>query len=81
MMPNLDGQAVLRGLRGAEEQLGLTVGEGAKVVMTTCLKDSQNMMTAFREQRGSSRLQVELPRHEGAIEAMLNSLQRKQGYS
>jgi two-component system chemotaxis response regulator CheY len=50
MMPKMDGQAVLRSLREMEERHGLPVGKGAKVIMTTCLKDSQSIMAAFREQ-------------------------------
>lgn len=50
MMPKLDGQAVLRAIRAAEEHHGLPLGKGTKVVMTTSLKDNQNIMTAFREQ-------------------------------
>jgi two-component system, chemotaxis family, chemotaxis protein CheY len=50
MMPKLDGQMVLQRLRLAEETHGLSMGKGAKVVMTTCLKDSQNIMHAFKEQ-------------------------------
>jgi two-component system chemotaxis response regulator CheY len=50
MMPKLDGQAVLCALRALEEAHGLPAGKGAKVIMTTCLKDGHNVMTAFKEQ-------------------------------
>jgi len=50
MMPKLDGQATLKGLRQREENHGLPLGTGSKVVMTTALKDSRNVMQAFREQ-------------------------------
>jgi two-component system chemotaxis response regulator CheY len=50
MMPKLDGQAVLRALREHEEKHGMPLGKGAKVIMTTCLKDAQNIMEAFRGQ-------------------------------
>lgn len=50
MMPKLDGQDALRGLRQLEEAHGISLGNGAKVIMMTCLKDSENVMTAFREQ-------------------------------
>jgi two-component system chemotaxis response regulator CheY len=50
MMPKLDGQGVLRELRRIEEENGRPVGKGAKVIMTTCLKDSHNIMSAFQEQ-------------------------------
>lgn len=48
MMPELDGQATLRELRAAEHAAGTF--EGAKVLMTTALRDSKNVMDAFREQ-------------------------------
>lgn len=50
MMPNLDGQGALRGLRQLEETKGITLGNGAKVIMTTCLADNGHVMAAFREQ-------------------------------
>jgi two-component system chemotaxis response regulator CheY len=49
MMPELDGHAVLKALRAAEEAEGIYLGEGAKVIMTTALADSSNVFTAFRE--------------------------------
>jgi len=50
MMPKLDGQATLHALRQIEETHGVPLGKGAKVVMTTCLKDNHNIMEAFRGQ-------------------------------
>jgi two-component system chemotaxis response regulator CheY len=50
MMPKLDGQATLHALRQIEETHGVPLGKGAKVVMTTCLKDNRNIMEAFRGQ-------------------------------
>ena len=50
MMPELDGQNVLRRIRAAETERGLNHGQGTKVIMTTALEDSRNVMTAFREQ-------------------------------
>ena len=50
MMPKLDGQAVLHNLRQLEEEHGILLGNGAKVVMTTCLSDYRNIMDAFRGQ-------------------------------
>jgi two-component system chemotaxis response regulator CheY len=50
MMPKLDGQATLHALRQIEETHGIPLGKGAKVIMTTCLKDSHNIMEAFRGQ-------------------------------
>jgi two-component system chemotaxis response regulator CheY len=50
MMPEMDGQDVLREIRGLEEADGVDLGHGTKVIMTTALKDRVNVMTAFREQ-------------------------------
>jgi two-component system chemotaxis response regulator CheY len=50
MMPRLDGQSALKGLRQREEAFGFPIGTGAKVLMTTALKDHRNVMEAFREQ-------------------------------
>ncbi len=50
MMPKLDGQAVLNDLRQLEEEHRILLGNGAKVVMTTCLADNRNIMNAFRGQ-------------------------------
>jgi two-component system chemotaxis response regulator CheY len=50
MMPELDGQDVLRRIRAAETGRGLNAGQGAKVIMTTALEDSRNVRAAFREQ-------------------------------
>jgi two-component system, chemotaxis family, chemotaxis protein CheY len=50
MMPEMDGQAVLKEIRGLEEADGIDFGQGIKVIMTTALKDRSNVMTAFREQ-------------------------------
>ena len=50
MMPEMDGQEVLKEIRGLEEAAGVSLGQGTKVIMTTALKDRVNVMTAFREQ-------------------------------
>jgi len=50
MMPDMDGHAVLEKIREIEEQNGILLGHGAKVVMTTALGDSENFFGAFREQ-------------------------------
>ena len=49
MMPKLDGQAALREIRSLEEEHGYVLGRGAKVVMTSALRDAKNIMSAFRE--------------------------------
>lgn len=50
MMPEMGGQEALTTIRQIEHEHGYNAGEGAKIIMTTALKDSQNVMTAFREQ-------------------------------
>lgn len=49
MMPEMDGQEALKGMRGLEEERGILVGRGAKVIMTTALGDKENVLSAFRE--------------------------------
>lgn len=48
MLPEMDGQEALTRIRAAESKAGFAVGKGAKIVMTTALSDSQNVMSAFR---------------------------------
>ncbi|MGC4117794.1 MAG: response regulator [Myxococcales bacterium] len=50
LMPGLDGQAVLRELRTLEDLHGIDLGYGAKVIMTSVLKDSSSINGAFRAQ-------------------------------
>ena len=49
MMPALDGHAVLKGIRSFESERGVEISKGAKVIMTTALDDSSNVLGAFRE--------------------------------
>jgi len=48
MMPNLDGQNALKQIREIELNLGKDVGYGSKIIMTTALDDSKNVLSAFR---------------------------------
>jgi two-component system chemotaxis response regulator CheY len=50
MLPGKDGQEILQEIRNREKQRGLTGLKGIKVVMTTALGDSKNIMGAFRNQ-------------------------------
>lgn len=50
MMPGMDGQAALKEIRRAEEDAGIMIGDGARIIMTTALHDGGNVRTAFREQ-------------------------------
>ncbi|MEI6703334.1 MAG: response regulator [Deltaproteobacteria bacterium] len=47
MMPEMNGQEALNRIRQIESESGYT---GAKIIMTTALRDSQNVMTAFKNQ-------------------------------
>lgn len=49
MMPEMDGQEVLTSIRTMERQLGLSGRQATKVIMTTALTDSQNIVQAFTE--------------------------------
>ncbi len=50
MMPKKDGQEVLKDIRRIEEENGIRGLDCAKVIMTTALSDSKNVMEAFRSQ-------------------------------
>ena len=49
MMPEMDGQAALKELRGQEEAKALPPSNAAKIVMTTALRDLDNVTNAYRE--------------------------------
>lgn len=48
MMPGMDGQSVLREIRQRENDAGIPLGKGVKIVMTTALGDKANVLEAFR---------------------------------
>jgi two-component system, chemotaxis family, chemotaxis protein CheY len=48
LLPRLDGQEFLIEIRKIEEKLGLFASDGVKVVMTSALKDSKNVLGAFK---------------------------------
>ena len=50
MMPELDGQEVLKEIRRREAEKGIHLPGGAKIIMTTALGDRKNIMEAFRSQ-------------------------------
>ena len=49
MMPEMDGQSVLKEIRRREEDEGVERGHGVKIIMTTSLQDSRNMIKAYEE--------------------------------
>lgn len=49
MLPELDGQDVLKKIRSFEERLGILGLDGVKIIMTTALGDNHSIMNAFRK--------------------------------
>lgn len=63
LMPDIDGQHVLRELRRAEAEAGRHGLSGARVVMVTGVDDRQQVIDAFRAQAEGYLIKpVELPR-------------------
>ncbi|MFP4014003.1 MAG: response regulator [Chitinispirillaceae bacterium] len=50
MLPEMDGQEVLKSIRKKEEKCGIFGSDGVKIIMTTALDDSRNVLQAFRAQ-------------------------------
>lgn len=50
MLPKMDGQQVLKNIRAMEAARGIHGQDGAKVIMTTALSDTSNIISAFRSQ-------------------------------
>ncbi len=48
-MPVLDGHDTLIRIRALEEEKGITVGEGVKVVMVSALTDKDTILSSFKE--------------------------------
>ena len=48
MMPEMDGQEALKSIRDGEKKAGVMPGKGVKIIMTTALGDSKNVMTSFK---------------------------------
>lgn len=49
MMPGMDGRETLKAIRKIENENGIGGLDGVKVVMTTALGDSNNILSSFRE--------------------------------
>ena len=47
LMPEMDGQQALRSIRAHEDSAGLPPSKTAKIVMTTSLRDFQNISDAY----------------------------------
>lgn len=50
MMPKMNGHSTLAAIRAFEEGRGIHLTDGAKVIVTTCLNDSRNVLAAFQGQ-------------------------------
>lgn len=50
MMPEMDGQEVLKNIRQIENKKNIVGDNEVKIIMTTALDDSDNIKAAFREQ-------------------------------
>jgi two-component system chemotaxis response regulator CheY len=48
MMPRMDGQAALKEIRAIEESRGIISSKGARIIMTTALKDLKNVSNAYK---------------------------------
>ncbi len=48
MMPEMDGHKALEAIRQVEKEHGIGGLDGVKVIMTTALDDSKNIMGSFR---------------------------------
>lgn len=48
MMPEMDGQAVVKTIREMEETQGILSPDGVKIIMTTALEDPKNVVQAFK---------------------------------
>ncbi len=50
LMPEMDGYEALEKIRNMEAEKGIHGNDGVKVIMTTVLKESRNVVKAFRSQ-------------------------------
>lgn len=48
LMPEMDGHETLEKMREEEKKAGRPLGKGSKIIITTALKDSKNIMKSFR---------------------------------
>ncbi len=48
MMPEKTGHEVLQEIRAKEEALGLSLIEGTKVIMITAMRDTSNVLNAYK---------------------------------
>ena len=48
MLPRMDGHEVLGRIRDFEKEKGISAGDRVRIIMTSALGDSRNIMAAFR---------------------------------
>ena len=48
MMPEMDGHEALQQIRALEDAKGIIAIKGAKIIMTTALDDSKNILASFK---------------------------------
>jgi two-component system chemotaxis response regulator CheY len=48
LLEGMDGQQILKEIRLLEDASGYPLGNGSKIVMTTALRDKNNILAAFR---------------------------------
>lgn len=68
MMPKMDGLQVLQKIRQYEEENGILLGEGVKIIMITALNDSSNIINSFKE--GCEKYLVKPIRKQEVIDIM-----------
>ncbi len=71
MMPRMNGHSTLAAIREFEGQRGIHGSDGARVVVTTCLKDSRNVLAAFQ---GQCDAYLVKPIHRRDLTATLSNL-------
>ena len=49
MVPEMDGQEALKGIRAIEEGSGTLSTTGVKIIMVTALDDVKNVMASFKQ--------------------------------
>jgi two-component system chemotaxis response regulator CheY len=49
MMPEMDGLTALREIRTLESGMGIEIGDGVKIIMTTAMKDMRTVINSYNE--------------------------------
>ncbi|ERP30861.1 response regulator [Chitinivibrio alkaliphilus] len=78
MMPDLDGQQALIHIRDMEQTFDVPAGKGAKIIMTTALRDKTNVETAYKN--GCDGYLIK-PIEKEKLDLLLKDIQQGQGAS